>query len=204
MTNILLVLSSPSGDASVSSDVAHTLVNKLKAAHAGANIVLRDVGRHPLGHIGEDFVNGRMLAADAQSASQKTALAISDEIIKEVFDADIIVIASAMINFSISSTLKSWLDHLIRMGQTFSYSENGPKGLVTGKKAYLVVARGGVYSEGFMQAYNFQEPYLKGVLGFIGISDIEVIAVEGLAMGPEKAAQTRADANAKILALAGV
>ncbi|MDB5776272.1 MAG: FMN-dependent NADH-azoreductase [Herbaspirillum sp.] len=202
MTNILLILSSPAGDASVSAAVSQTLLGKLRALHGDVKVVQRDLGRQRLPHIGEEFVVGRMQPADAQTPAQKAAVSQSDEIIKEVQNADIIVIASAMINFGISSTLKTWFDYLISMGKTFSYSEAGPKGLVTGKKVYVVAARGGIYSEGAMKAYDYQEPYLKILLGFIGMTDVEVIPVEGLAMGPDAATQALAKATTKIEAIA--
>jgi FMN-dependent NADH-azoreductase len=116
--------------------------------------------------------------------------------------ADTVVIAAGMINFGIPSSLKAYIDHVVRPGVTFRYGEKGPEGLVKGKKAYIVVARGGVYSQGPMQAYNFQDTYLKVALGFIGITDVEVIAVEGIAFGPEVAAQAVSTALRQVEAIA--
>jgi FMN-dependent NADH-azoreductase len=106
-------------------------------------------------------------------------------LVDELMAADTVVIAAAMINFTIPSTLKSWIDYIARPCRTFSYSESGPKGLVTGKRVFLVVARGGVYSD--KKQFDFQLPYLLHVLAFVGMTDVEVIDIEGTAFGPEAA-----------------
>lgn len=178
MSNILFVTSSPNGANSNSTKVAEALVETLKARKPGATVTRRDLAQAPLPHIDAGFLTG-----------QPDAAARVDVAVKELLAADTLVIASAMINFGPSSTLKSWIDHIVRAGVTFQYGASGAEGLVKGKKAYIVVARGGVYSDGPMQAYDFQAPYLKTVLGFIGITDVEVIAVEGVAFGPEAAAK---------------
>ena len=190
MSKILFVKSSPTGENSQSAKVAKHLVNELQAGDPSSMVTVRDLTSSPLPHIGPEFLGGDV--------------AMSDEAIKELMDADTIVIASGMINFSISSTLKAWIDHVVRAGSTFRYTENGPEGLVRGKKVYLVQARGGVYSEGPMQSFNFQEPYLRAVLGFIGLTDIEAIHAEGIAFGPESAEKSvsAAISKAKEVALA--
>ena len=106
----------------------------------------------------------------------------SDEAIAELKDADIIVIGVPMYNFSLHSSLKAWIDHICRAGQTFSYSEKGPEGLIKNKKVYLAISTGGVYSEGFMKPYDFTEPYLRTLLGFLGMTDITAYRAEGLNM----------------------
>jgi FMN-dependent NADH-azoreductase len=201
VSQILLVASSPRGPMSYSSKVARSLTGELAAAHPGARIVVRDLTDQPLPHIGPDFVTGIATPAVNRTAAQKAAVALSDEIIAEVYAADIIVIASAMINFGLSSTLKTWFDYLLRAGATFKYSEKGVEGLVTGKKAYLVQARGGIYSEGAMKGADFQEPYLRQLLAFIGITDVETLIVEGVAFGPEAAEKALASALAQVSAL---
>ncbi|GGC68573.1 FMN-dependent NADH-azoreductase [Undibacterium terreum] len=201
MSNILLLLSSPSGAASLSTKLATSLIETLKQKHPGSSVTVRDLARDQLPHIGEDFVNARGLSADQYSSGQQEVIARSDALIKELFSADILVIASGMINFGVPSTLKAWLDHVLRAGATFSYTESGVKGLVSGKKAYLVNARGGVYSEGAYKPFDFQEPYLKGVLGFIGVTDVEVVTAEGVAYGPDAAEKAIGAAQAKIAAV---
>jgi FMN-dependent NADH-azoreductase len=201
MSHILLVTSSLRGDASYSTKVARALVDQLQAATPGAAVTVRDLAREPLPHIGADFVAGPALPPEKRSASQAAAVALSDRLVQEVVAADVIVVASAMVNFSLASGLKTWFDYLMRAGVTFRYSEKGPEGLVTGKKAYLVTARGGVYSEGPLKAIDFQEPYLRQLLAFIGVTDVEAIAVEGVAFGPEAADKAVAAALARIPAV---
>ena len=185
MRRILLVISSPRGAASYSTKVARSLVDKLKADDPGAVVAVRDLAREPLAPIGEDFVTGMMLPAEQRSAPQQAAMALSETLVQELLDADIVVLAAAMINFGLPATLKTWFDHVVRAGLTFRYTEKGAEGLATGKKVYIVEARGGVYSDGPMRANDFQEPYLKALLSFMGMADIEVVAVEGVAFGPE-------------------
>jgi FMN-dependent NADH-azoreductase len=201
MTQILLVISSPRGAASYSTQVARVLTDKLAAAASPSNVTVRDLTREPrLPHIDEHFATGRLLApTDARTPDQKAALAISDELLKELFAADVIVIASSMINFSISSTLKTYVDYVTRPGVTFRYTEKGPEGLLKGKKVYLVQARGGVYSQGGpAAALNFQEPYLRTILGFSGLTDVVSIVVEGVAYGPEVTDKAVAAALAQV------
>ncbi len=191
---ILLVLSSPRGEASYSTQVAKDLVARLKGENPGAAVTVRDLGGDPLPHIGEDFVAGIFTPEDKRDATQRAEVERSDRLVDELLAADIVVIASAMINFAPTSTLKSWLDHIARAGRTFRYTEAGaPEGLVTGKKVYLVELRGGVYSEGSLKPIDFQEPYLRHMLGFLGMTDVEVITVEGTIFGAE-AAQKSVDA----------
>ena len=198
--NILFVPSSPRGGESYSHRVARRIVDDLIARNPGARVVVRDVARQPLPHIGAAFASGRMVPAEKRSDADWQALALSDALVDELFAADVIVIAAPMLNFGVPSSLKAWIDHIVRPGRAFTYSDKGPQGLVTGKKAVFVFARGGVYSEGPMQALDFQEPYLRAVLGFIGITDVEVVRVEGVAFGEEavnqalRSAEVRANA----------
>ncbi|WP_395677906.1 FMN-dependent NADH-azoreductase [Inquilinus sp.] len=199
MSRILFVTSSLRGAASLSTKVATALVDRLQTQSPGATVVHRDLAAQPLPHIGEDFVAAQAVAAEARNPAQQAALALSDTLVQEVFAADTIIIASAMINFGLASTLKSWVDYLLRAGATFRYDETGVHGLVTGKKkVYLVEARGGVYSDGPAKAFDFQEPYLRHVLGFIGLTEIESIVVEGVAYGPDVAEKAVAGALDKI------
>jgi FMN-dependent NADH-azoreductase len=177
--HILHIISSPRSN-SYSAQLGHQIVEKILAAHPGSTVQERDLTIHPLPHLEEVFVQGIFTPAEARTPAQQAAVQHSDTVIDEVLAADVLVIGSPMYNFSISSSLKAWLDHLVRAGVTFSYGAAGPQGLIMGKKVYLALASGGVYSEGSpMAAYDFMAPYLKPVLGFIGLTDVEVVRVEG-------------------------
>ncbi|MFC6490888.1 FMN-dependent NADH-azoreductase [Nitratireductor sp. GCM10026969] len=202
MTSILLVTSSPRGDASHSTRVAKQLVRNLAAADPASEIVHRDLVRAPLPHIDPDFAAGIYRPEEERTAEQARAVARSDAVVDEVLAADAIVIASGFINFGISSTLKAWIDHLLRAGRTFRYTDKGPEGLIHGKKVYLVVASGGVYSDGPAAQFDHAVPYLKSALSFVGLTDIEVIRVEGVAMGAEAEQAALSRAETRIAALA--
>lgn len=111
-----------------------------------------------------------------------------------------VMIGAPMYNFGIPSALKSWFDHVLRAGVTFHYTAEGPVGLVTGKRAIVVETRGGLYSEGPANALDAQEPHLKALLGFIGITDVEFIRAERLAFGPEVRDGAIADAQSELAA----
>ncbi len=185
MSKVLLVTSSPRGDASHSSRIARALVDQLISGDPQSTVTVRDLGKEPLPHIDEHFVGALFSPPENHTPAQSAAFALSDRLIAELFAADVIVIASAMINFGISSTLKTYIDHVVRKGATFNYTANGPEGLVKGKKAYIVRASGGIYTEGAAKPLNFQDPYLNVILGFIGITDVETVHIEGIAYGPE-------------------
>jgi FMN-dependent NADH-azoreductase len=198
MSKVLLVTSSPRGKASHSSQIARTLADQLAGGDPNSTVVVRDLAREPLPHIGEHFVTALFAPPENHTSAQSAAIALSDRLIAELVAADVIVIASAMINFGVSSTLKTYIDYILRKGVTFRYTENGPEGLVKGKKAYIVRASGGVYSEGAYKPFNFQDPYLKAVFGFIGVTDVETIHIEGVAMGPEATDKALAAAAGKV------
>ena len=200
MSQILLITSSPRVE-SYSTRVGRKLAEKL-AGRPGSHLVVRDLTHHPLPHIDDSFAVARNTAADLLTSAQKSALSLSDQLLAEFFAANTLIVAAAMINFGIPSSLKAYVDYVVRPGVTFRYGKLGPEGLVEGKKAYLVVARGGVYSEGPMQPLNFQDTYLKTVLGFIGLTDVEVITVEGIAFGPEVAEKALNAALARVDAIA--
>ncbi len=201
MSNILLVTSSPRGEASHSTKIATELAEKLAATLSDSQIVKRDLVANPLPHIEPDYASGIYTPAEARTPRQADVVGVSDEAVDELLAADHIVLATGLINFSISSTLKSWIDHISRSGRTFSYGANGPTGLVTGKKVYIVLASGGVYSEGPAAVMDFAVPYLKSVLGFNGMTDVEVIRVEGVGMGEDAVKAALAKAEGQIEAI---
>jgi FMN-dependent NADH-azoreductase len=186
MTKILYVSSSPRAG-SYSSNVADRVIDELKKSHPGATVTVRDLARNPLPHIDADFLQATRSADGPQTDLQRTSIARSDALVDELLAADVIVIAAPMYNFSIPSTLKAWIDYVCRPGRTFSYSEKGPEGLAKGKRAIIINARGGIYSSGPATALEHQGSYLRGVLGFIGITDVETIDIEGVGYGPDAA-----------------
>ncbi|HYD11438.1 MAG TPA: FMN-dependent NADH-azoreductase [Allosphingosinicella sp.] len=185
--NILVVSSSANGDASVSNGLVGRFVESVREHERAVNIVTRDVGAHPLPHLTNETVAA--IKGAPVTPAELEARNLSDELIAELQQADVIVIASPMYNFGISSTLKSWFDHVARAGVTFRYTENGPEGLLKGKKTVAILSRAGFYSEGPGSVMDGQEPYLRAMLGFIGLDDVAWIRAEKLAFGPEAAGQ---------------
>ena len=185
--NILVVSSSANGDASISNGLVGRFVESVRERNRTVNVVTRDVGANPLPHLTAETVAA--IKGEPSTAAELEARALSDELIGELQQADVVVIASPMYNFGISSTLKSWFDHVARAGVTFRYTESGPEGLLKGKKTVAILSRAGFYSEGPGAAMDGQEPYLRAMLGFIGLDDVTWIRAEKLAFGPDAAAQ---------------
>ena len=197
MSSILLLTSSPRSE-SLSTSIAVELAEKLKSQNPGSAVVRRDLAANPLPHIDDLFTGAIRKPAEARTAQEAAAVKTSDELVNELLAADTIVIGTGLINFNIYSSLKTWIDNVARAGLTFKYTESGPVGLATGKKVYVVLASGGVYSQGPAVSLNHAVPYLKSVLGFLGISDIETIYVEGLAFGPEAAEKAIGAAKSRV------
>jgi FMN-dependent NADH-azoreductase len=172
------------------------VLTELCTRNPGATVTVRDLAREPLPHVGDDFFTATRGPNGPQTDEQRALLTRSDELVDELLAADLIVIAAPMINFTIPSNLKAWIDYVARAGRTFRYSEKGPEGLVKGKQVIIVPARGGIYAAG--NAMDFQLPYLKSVLGFLGMTDVEVLEVEGTAYGPEAAENAVTAATAKL------
>jgi len=127
-----------------------------------------------------------------------SVLSLSNQLIDELLASDILVLESPMYNFSIPSALKAWFDHVVRARKTFRITETGVEGLLKGKRGILVLGSGAVYSEGPFKSMDFQEPYLRAMLGFIGMTEVESIRVEGLNMGPDAAAEGVARARTRV------
>lgn len=200
MSNVLLIHSSVFGEKSQSLALARDFLKR----YPHRSLVERALSPQTMPHLDGETFAAMGAPADALTGAQRTAVVLSDTLIVELEAADTIVFALPMYNFSIPSTLKAWIDHVARRGRTFRYSEQGPEGLLKGKKVFVLVARGGVYSKGSPSAaFDFQEPYLRAVLGFIGLTDVTFIHLEGLAMGPQAADASRAKALAEIDRLAG-
>jgi FMN-dependent NADH-azoreductase len=194
--NILIVSSSANGDASVSNGLVGRFVESVREHERAVNIVTRDVGARPLPHLTNETVAA--IKSEPVTPAELAARKLSDELVAELQAADVVVIASPMYNFGISSTLKSWFDHVARAGVTFRYTENGPEGLLKGRKTVAILSRAGFYSEGPGAVMDGQEPYLRAMLGFIGLDDVTWIRAEKLAFGPEAAAQAIEEAAAAL------
>lgn len=191
---ILHLVSSPRGNNSFSRKLGNEIVEKILSANTGSILVTHDLTKTPFPHLEEVHLTSFFTPEENRTPELLEAVAHSDRAIDELMRADVLVIDVPMYNFGIPSTLKTWIDHIARAGKTFSYSEKGPQGLVTGKKVYLAIASGGVYSEGPMKAFDFTETYLRSALGFLGMTDIAVVRVEGIAI-PDK----QADAMTKAI-----
>ncbi len=200
MSNILVLNSSLSGEASVSRLLVADAVTELTQRDPGATLVFRDLAAAAIPHLTPETVAG--VRAQATTPAELASRALSDELIAELLAADTIVIGAPMYNFSIPTTLRAWFDHVLRPGVTFSYSEAGPKGLIEGKRVIVVESRGGLYSEGPDQAIDFQEPYLRQLLGFMGLTDVTFIRAEKIGYGPEARDQAVADSRAELAKLA--
>lgn len=186
MSNILLITSSPRGTDSLSTRFATEIAEGIKA-RSGGTLTVRDLATNPPPHITPAYIQGRVMASEYRTPEQTEAVGIAQELVDELKAADVVVLGSGMINFGPSSQLKAWFDHVTWPRVTFGYGETGPKGLLTGKKVYLVTAAGGVFSEGVWAQFDFQTNYLLHMLGFIGLTDVEVVRVEGTVSGPDAA-----------------
>lgn len=173
---VLEVSSSGRHGSSVSRRLTRDIVNALEARSGQIELQRRDLGRGvPL--IDETWIGANFTAADERTPEQREVLAFSDELVAELERADVLVIGSPIYNFGIPAALKAWVDLVARARLTFRYTENGPEGLLKGKKAYVVIASGGVPVG---SAVDFASPYLRQALGFIGITDIEIIPADRL------------------------
>lgn len=196
---ILQINSSARSAGANSTRLADAITTRLKAANPGAVVELRDLAAHPHPVLDEAALGALFTPAEQRSPEQAARVALDDALIAQLQSADAIVLGVPMYNFGVPVQLKTWIDAIARAGVTFRYTENGPEGLVKGKKVYVALARGGVYRD---TPADSQVPYLKGVLGFLGMTDVEFIYAEGLAMGPETADKAFAEAEAAIAALA--
>jgi FMN-dependent NADH-azoreductase len=201
MSHLLVINSSAAGAASVSKQLIDETVARLRAADPALVVVERDLGANPVPHLTTDST-AAIRGAEPANEAQRAAKALSDSLVAELKAADTLLIGAPMYNFGIPSTLKSWFDHVLRAGVTFKYGENGPVGLLEGKRAIVVESRGGLYSSGPTQALDSQEPHLRTMLGFIGIKDVTFVRAEKLGYGPEAREQAINDAKAELARVA--
>ena len=172
MSHILRIDASARHAGSTTRQLADKLVARLVEQGYGASVTVRDLAQTPPALLTENWVGANVTDDADRSADQQAALAASDELIGELEAADTIVIGVPLYNFAVPASLKAWIDLIARARRTFRYTEGGPEGLLKGKKAYLVVATGGVPVG---SDYDFATGYLRHVLGFVGITDVTVI-----------------------------
>lgn len=192
MTNVLVINSSALGEASVSNKLTAEFAERIRTSDPSATITVRDIGSNSVPHLTAETVGA--IRGTAENDAARATLALSDELIDEIRRADLLVIGSPMYNFGMSSTLKTWFDHVLRAKVTFQYTESGPEGLMKGKKAVVIETRAGFYSEGPSAGMDNQESHIRILLGFMGITDVNFVRAEKLAFGPEAASEAIAAA----------
>jgi FMN-dependent NADH-azoreductase len=182
MPTLLHLDSSPLGESSISRHLTSEFTRTWKSANSNGKIITRDLATTTIPPVSAALVGAMYAPADTLTPAQKELLALSDTLVAELFAADEYVIGVPMHNFGVPSVLKLWIDQIARVNKTFSYATGTPVGLLTGKKATILIASGGIYDAGTaMASYNFVEPYLRTVLGFLGVTDVTVIAAGGAA-----------------------
>ena len=176
-----------------STRLANDIVARLQAANPNARLTVRDLGADPHPMLDAAALGALFTPAEQRTPAQAARVALDDALIAEVKAADVLVLGVPMYNFGIPAQLKNWFDAITRAGVTFRYTESGPEGFLTGKKVYVALARGGRYRG---TANDTQTPYLKLILGFLGMTDVHLIYAEGLNMGPEATQQGFTEAEA--------
>jgi len=196
--NLLQINTSPRSGDSMSTKFANQIVEKIQSQHKDVQLDVLDLGQKTHAILDEMSIGALFTPANARSEAQKARVAIDDALIVQAQWADTLVIGVPMYNFGIPVQLKAWLDAIARAGVTFRYTDQGPEGLLTGKKVYLALARGGIYRD---TPNDTQVPYLNMILGFLGMTELSYVYAEGFAMGPEAGAKAIHDAESQIQAL---
>lgn len=200
MKTLLVIRSSIYSDGGQSSRLADAFVARWHDANPSGEVIVRDLAREPVPHIDAARFGALVAKQEQRTEEQNAIVADSDALIDELKRAEVVVLAVPMYNFGIPSTLKAYFDHVARAGVTFRYTDKGPVGLLTGKRAYVFAARGGLYAG---TPLDTQTAYLRTFLGFIGITDVEFVYAEGLAINEASRNQALANAHVQIANLAG-
>ena len=183
MPTLLHINSSPLYGRSVSRQLTDAFVAQWKTSHPDGTVVERDLNSTPISPINAEWVGAVYTPEEARTPQQRELLALSDTLLAELEQADEYVFGVPMHNFGVPSVLKLWIDQIARVGRTFSYADGTPKGLLTGKKATFIVATGGIYDpQTQMASFNFVEPYLRSVFGFLGVTDTTFLTTGGTAV----------------------
>ena len=180
MKRILHLISSIQGKESQSMKLGNTIVEKIQQKYPGSTVEELNLVDAKIPHPTPEVLRTFFIPADQLTEEEKESIRFSDQVVKQLFAADTIVIGAPLYNFTIHTSLKAWIDHITRAGITFGYSENGPVGMVTGKKVYVAMSSGGVYSQGPGKANDFVVPYLRAFLGALGMTDLSAFRAEGL------------------------
>ena len=183
MKNLLVISSSPAEKQSLSRQLLDSFSQQYQDQVAAVNITFRDVGRSPVPLLDMATIAAFYTPTEQLNAAQQQSLQLSNELISELKQADIVTIGSPMHNFSISAHLKTYFDQIARVGVTFEYTENGPRGLLDNKKVLVITSRGGNYSNPATAALDHQEPYIRTLLKFIGISEVDFVHLQGVSSG---------------------
>jgi FMN-dependent NADH-azoreductase len=176
---ILHVISSPRGEASNSTRLGNRIIDRLKQLYPGSTVHVNNVVERDYAHLNGYHVDAYTLHIEDHGPMHKETARSSDAAVEELLAADIIVISLPLYNFQVPSALKAWIDHIVRKDKTVGYRNGRREGLAQHKKVYLAIASAGVYSNGPMKEYDFAEPYLRYILGYIGITDISTFRIEG-------------------------
>jgi FMN-dependent NADH-azoreductase len=199
MKTLLQIQTSMFAAGGQSSRLAEQFVAQWRDANPDGLVIVRDIGAQPVPHLTADRFQSFLAKPEARTPEQHAIAGFSDELIEELRQADVIVLGLPMYNFGVPSTLKAYFDHIARAGVTFSYTEKGPQGLLTEKKAYVFATRGGLYAG---SPLDTQTSYVRDFLRFLGIDDVEFVYAEGLAMGDAAKADALSKAEAAIQSLA--
>lgn len=173
-------MSSIQNNESYSIKLGKAIVEKVVAKYPGSTLDEVNLVELNIPHLTPAVLRTFFVPGDQLTAEDKESIRFSDDMVRQLMAADIIVIGAPLYNFTIHTALKSWIDHITRAGITFGYGENGPIGLVTGKKVYVATSSGGIYSDGPAKENDFVAPYLKAFLGFLGMTDLTVFRAEGV------------------------
>jgi FMN-dependent NADH-azoreductase len=180
MSTLLKIDVSPRGEHSISRKLSNHFATEWQSNHVGGKIVSRDLATTKIPYVDLPWIAGAFTAPEQLTGDHKAALKLSDELIDELLAADEVVISTPMYNFNVPAALKAWIDHIVRLNKTFGFGTQGLKGFAGGKKVTIIIASGSEYTSGSpMEAYNAQGPYLRIVLGFIGITDITLVHAGG-------------------------
>ncbi len=193
--NILQINSSARPQASHSSRLADAIAQRVALTNEAARLTVRDLGRQPLGELDEPALQALFTPVEQRTTEQAARVAIDDALIAEIQTADVLVLGVPMYNLGVPAQFKNWIDAIARARVTFTYTDKGPVGLLTGKKVYVALTRGGQYRN---TPTDTQVPYLKTVLAFLGMTDVQFVYAEGLAMGPQAEQDALASAHVQI------